>query len=840
MKDIITERMREKNNFIIRYTVLFGGIVLLGFSPFFLSNRSLVWATDAVGQYYPAFIYIGQWLQEALQNILHGNFTVPFFDLSIGMGEDIIGCLNYYGFGDPVNLLAVFVTEQNSAYLYTALYFLRLYLAGIAFYKYCDYMDLNRSYINMGVLCYLFYGYTLSGGSRYIQFLSPLIYFPLILLGCEKIFREQKSRILTFSVAYAALCNFYFLYMVSLALAVYCAVRLISRYGVYGYQEIIKKCLCCIGQYLLGIALSAPILLPSLTAFFGSLRTGVSPWDILFDIDNWMPAMYKEFLIGVGGRIDTLYWAEIPILEMLALAAVFFLPRTKRNMQCMLAVLGGIAVWCIPVVGYILNGFGVQTYTRWVFMLQLGFCIVLICVLSEAETWLQKRKRAGWFRGAVYIFMTANIVLNVYWLNAECGLNWSSEFLKYEEVGKYVDSPVCYADVIAEDKGVYRISNDQLTGINGRPENVAMINDYHGLTFWFSLVNGNTQEMINQLATKNWYNWRSYGLNNSPEYETLAGVKYYFQKDGQTIPLGYEKVDTLSFYGDAWNVYENTNAVPLGCVYHSAVSAEQFDALDDIQKMGVGLEHIVLESDTLETDYVEYTERDMPYELQTPEYELTEKGLQISYELAKDSQAYLYIKEDDLNNQITISSLVDGQEKEYQCSDNRGFLHNLGGFQEEEMFLLNVDFSEMQDGASAEDIMPIEDLQELKENIQVWILKEEMLQEATGKLRLSGMTDITLSDNCIAGNIGTEEDGYLLLAVPYHKNWKAYVDGTEVQVHKANTMYMSVVVAEGEHEIVFCYDPIEVKVGMVLAVVALVGMVGWKRKYIYFNIMKTK
>ena len=60
----------------------------------------------------------------------------------------------------------------------------------------------------------------------------------IMLLGCEKIYREKKTLLFTFSVAYAALCNFYFLYMTSLFLLVYCIIRCVSIYGIKQMPEI--------------------------------------------------------------------------------------------------------------------------------------------------------------------------------------------------------------------------------------------------------------------------------------------------------------------------------------------------------------------------------------------------------------------------------------------------------------------------------------------------------------------------------------------------------------------------------------------------------------------------
>lgn len=58
---------------------------------------------------------MGQYLWEYSYICLHGNLVHPLFDSSIGMGEDIIGTLDYYGFGDPLNVLAVFATKENGA-----------------------------------------------------------------------------------------------------------------------------------------------------------------------------------------------------------------------------------------------------------------------------------------------------------------------------------------------------------------------------------------------------------------------------------------------------------------------------------------------------------------------------------------------------------------------------------------------------------------------------------------------------------------------------------------------------------------------------------------------------
>ena len=50
------------------------------------------------------------------------------WDLKIGLGADILTSLNYYSFGDPLDLLAVFFSPNKMEYCYNLLIILRLRL----------------------------------------------------------------------------------------------------------------------------------------------------------------------------------------------------------------------------------------------------------------------------------------------------------------------------------------------------------------------------------------------------------------------------------------------------------------------------------------------------------------------------------------------------------------------------------------------------------------------------------------------------------------------------------------------------------------------------------------
>ena len=109
-----------------------------------------------------------------------------------------------------------------------------------------------------------------------MEFLSPMIWFPLMLLGTEKLLKENKKAILIFSIWYAAMCGFYFLYMTSVVWAVYSLIRAIMT-AEKDRKKAFALCLSGTACYLLAIGLAAPIFFPAVYAFLQSAREASHP-----------------------------------------------------------------------------------------------------------------------------------------------------------------------------------------------------------------------------------------------------------------------------------------------------------------------------------------------------------------------------------------------------------------------------------------------------------------------------------------------------------------------------------------------------------------------------------
>ena len=561
------------------YSVSFVVILIIGFAPFFQSDLSFIWDIDGIGQYYPAFLYIGQYLREFITNIINGRFYLPVYDLSIGMGENIIGCLNYYGFGDPINIIAIFTNNTNGMYIFALRYILGLYLAGVSFCVYARKVGLKGTSAIIPGLIYAFSGFSIDGGLRYYEWISVLFFFPLMLAGIEDIINDKKKwKLFLVSVTYGALCGFYFLYMASLAAAVYCLIRMIWKYR--NIRKIIATGCYCLFIYVWGICIASPIFFPAVRAYLNSKRNGV-PISEIMNVYLFKPnsdGLRCWLKLSVKPSSFYNYYFGMLLMEWIGVVTFLIFNRTTRVKK--LRVGFGLCALSLlfPITGWLFNGFG-ENNDRWVFIIHFVMAVIFAHFLNELmnHNYFLIRKKVK-INGNVLISMVAalclvNIIANLWWVFTEKGDDWKTEFVTNEDVSLYVDSPVGHTENAINEE-FCRISIDQMTEINGRPENVAMINDYYGTTYWFSIVNQYTQQYANQYYEEE-LKWRSHGFRGEPFTEALAGCKYYLS-DKEIAAADYLPMETVTFIDKQWYVYENPYY--LGMVYCSDMVGEGFEA----------------------------------------------------------------------------------------------------------------------------------------------------------------------------------------------------------------------------------------------------------------------
>jgi hypothetical protein len=67
------------------------------------------------------------------------------------------------------------------------------------------------------------------------------------------------------------------------------------------------------------------------------------------------------------------------------------------------------------------------------------------------------------------------------------------------------------------------------------------------------------------------------------------------------------------------------------------------------------------------------------------------------------------------------------------------------------------------------------------------------------------------------------EPGLLILSDVYYPGWKAFINGKETKVYRANYTMRAVFLPQGRHLVEFRYDPLSFKIGALISLTALVG-----------------
>ena len=218
-------KARQRLVFLLLYTILFAGAGVLVFRYFPEAGKRMVWKGDGLSQHYVALCYYARWGRAVLRSVLEGHPAFPTFNMHMGFGADLFTTLQYYVIGDPFSLPAVFVPQKHMLLFHDAMIPLRMYLAGICFDGYCRCMGHRHTAANLcGALMYVFSSFALFG-MRHPYFLNAMIWFPLLLIGAERIFRGGKGRLFTAAVFLSCISNFYFFYMLVVLTVLYVVWR---------------------------------------------------------------------------------------------------------------------------------------------------------------------------------------------------------------------------------------------------------------------------------------------------------------------------------------------------------------------------------------------------------------------------------------------------------------------------------------------------------------------------------------------------------------------------------------------------------------------------------------
>jgi hypothetical protein len=84
---------------------------------------------------------------------------------------------------------------------------------------------------------------------------------------------------------------------------------------------------------------------------------------------------------------------------------------------------------------------------------------------------------------------------------------------------------------------------------------------------------------------------------------------------------------------------------------------------------------------------------------------------------------------------------------------------------------------------------------------------------------------VAYGPNAVVVEALAPSDGFLVLSDLYYEGWRAFVDGVESEVYKADYAFRAVQLGAGRHRVEFVFDPLSFKIGLALSLAASLIMV---------------
>ena len=245
-------------------------------------------------------LYVMQYTS-VVNHIREGSFS--WWDMTHGFG------VNYFKLEpfDPAFLLTVgagvILGPDKMLFVLSWVQVLKVLAAGYIFYHYLSCFSFGRQAKLAAAFAYGLNGYLLVWGQHY-QFGTAVVYFPLLLLGCEKYIQNRKGKVIfPLAVFLTGIYSAYFSYMCLAALGLYLLFRIVMEEGKKWKERILKFLGGC-WRIILGLGMSMGIFLP-LSEFLlnVSSRVGTGDRGLLESIKRFLTFYPEKFYESVLMRL---------------------------------------------------------------------------------------------------------------------------------------------------------------------------------------------------------------------------------------------------------------------------------------------------------------------------------------------------------------------------------------------------------------------------------------------------------------------------------------------------------------------------------------------------------
>ena len=812
--------------------------------------------TDCFHQMRPLLVV----LKEKLQN---GEKFSYYWNS--GLGGVYLPAYFYY-ISSPFNLLVVFFEDMNT-FISIGVAFKVVFSAG-AFGYFISHRkgEVSNSLFFVALSCAYALSNYVCGYYYEIMWLDPLMVFPLIMCGYDKLINQRKPALYVIALGYSLYCNYYLSYIICLFLVLW---------FLLDNHENIKKFLK--DGVLFGVAslLSGGIAAVSLVASYIGLTKTISAGEEilshtwygnifgtirqLFILTKPVVTSYTEYDaniyagtilvvtlfayifvkgISVGDKIRRLVlmafllvsmdesvlnfiwhgfhkqhgvpnrFSFLFIFLMLLTAAEVYKQLEAKNTKAFVA--GLILAEILPVVSYIFVDFNSILSSHQVMLitaiLTVIYSMLFLVATSEKKIAVKVCSILISIVFMVEVMFNAMVTFKINLLNTELVEAFMNSTYYAVKTTKENDTSVFYRNEISD--GTLDNQN-ALLGMNG----VALFN---------STVDKEVPVFMQYMGM---HTGKNRAIYSQPTYliNDILGVKYSYIYNGGKDFEGDEHYEKMySEYGV--NIFYNASSLSLG--YGTNKEIKDYNYKDDdhisenintLTEDMTGINDIfvdVMPKYSIDFHGCEVGLGDTDYLSLQYENPTAEKYINVSYEIDEDGYYFMDIRE---KNEDMMTIKINGEVLRETIWLENG-LNVLGELKKGDKVEMIISENT---GEFYQVNQPVSEVKYF-----VYRLNKESYQKYLDTLGKNQMEVTTFEAGHVEGKVNLDEGQLLFTSIPYDKGWHVYENGKELEVLKLAQTFVGVDLGPGEHTLTFEYVPEGITPSIIITIVSWILLVG--------------
>ena len=816
--------MKKNKNLLLSFflSIVIFGIGML-FNKIYPFGKNILLMLDGYNQY-PGF------LNSFIQSIKFKQSIFYSFKALIGFNQ--YAAFVYYSF-NFTNLLFLLFKAKHIVDFYTFIIILKIGLCSFTMNIFLNYIKKSK-YNFLFSICFALSSYNILYYLNFMWF-DSIILLPLVILGVEKIFKENKYYYYVISLALSIISNFYIGYMICIFSLIY-----------FIYKWIMYKCKkeylfkFIIYSLLTGLVCSftlIPVILELLNGkgtLFANYTTEYFKFDLDFinvfyklsiasllngDLEYGTPNVYvsifiylnvvlyfinkkinkKEkiicgsilcfFLLSMSFNLLDYFWQmmQMPIWYPVRYAFIFdffliylayknFINYDKLSNKKIIFTL--LVIISLMIIGFVTSGNLIDKINIPAKLIYLGISIMFLIYYIFIEN-------SKDFKNMIWLIIIIELSVNTFvTLKNNGNVNTIDDFNNNYSYN---------SNIINKLKLDYF---DKVSFENRTIKNNGLLFNYNDINYFSSLRNKNTIEYLNKalgILTLDDCN-TTYYFNN-PIVNSLLGIKYYITKDS------IDYYELTNKYND-YNIYLNKDITSLGFITNNSILDLKVDDdyitnLNNIVKIVNNNDKDIISEISIKNKNINCSEFTCTIN-GTPGY--------INYEYTLNKDAFIYIQNDYPNSKDKTNYTIKVNGEIVSTSSYYPIL-----VKKKDKLEININ--------------PTEDFKDYYYHVYEvdYSLYKEFINNINNeKLKITNYK----SDANFTASITLDVDGVLYTNISNDNGFDVYVDNKKEEIIPILNGVIGIKLKEGTHKIKFVYEVRGLKTGLIISSISLLTLIG--------------